>query len=94
MLYVILHKIIDFQSGETVTGQSSGATCTVDVLTDGSKDITSRYVLDTGQRDNFYDIARIVRKGNAVAPTGRLMVVYNYFEHGAGDFFTVDSTVE
>ena len=81
----------DFQSGETVTGQSSGATCTIDVLTDGSKDITSRYVLDTGQRDNFYDIARIVRKGNAVAPTGRLLVVYNYFEHGAGDFFTVDS---
>jgi len=80
-----------FQSGETVTGQSSGATCTIDVLTDGSKDITSRYVLDTGQRDNFYDIARIVRKGNAVAPTGRLLVVYNYFEHGAGDFFTVDS---
>ena len=34
--------------------------------------------LDTGQRDNFYDIARIVRKGNAVAPTGRLLVVYNY----------------
>ena len=81
----------EFQSGETVTGQSSGATCTVDVLTDGSKDITGRYVLDTGQRDNFYDIARIVRKGNAVAPTGKLLVVYNYFEHGAGDFFTVDS---
>ena len=42
-------------------------------------------------KDNFYDIGRIVRKGNAVAPTGRLTVVYNYFEHGAGDFFTVDS---
>ena len=61
------------------------------MLTDGSKNITDRYVLDTGQRDNFYDIGRIVRKGNAVAPTGRLTVVYNYFEHGAGDFFTVDS---
>ena len=61
------------------------------MLTDGDKNITDRYVLDTGQRDNFYDIGRIVRKGNAVAPTGRLTVVYNYFEHGAGDFFTVDS---
>ena len=81
----------DFQSGEKVTGQTSSAFATIDVLTDGSKNITERYVLDTGQRDNFYDIARIVRKGNAVAPTGRLMVVYNYFEHGAGDFFTVDS---
>jgi len=80
-----------FQSGEIITGQTSGSTATVDVLTDGSKNITDRFVLDTGQRDNFYDIARIVRKGNAVAPTGRLLVVYNYLEHGAGDFFTVDS---
>ena len=62
----------DFQSGEKVTGQTSSAFATIDVLTDGDKNITERYVLDTGQRDNFYDIARIVRKGNAVAPTGRL----------------------
>ena len=48
--------------------------------------------LDTGQRDNFYDIARIVRKGNAVTPTGRILVVYNYFEHG-GDFFTLTHIV-
>ena len=81
----------DFQSGERVTGQTSNAFATIDVMTDGSKNITERYVLDTGQRDNFYDIARIVRKGSAVSPTGRLTVVYNYFEHGAGDFFTVDS---
>ena len=81
----------EFQSGEIITGQTSGSTATVDVLTDGSKNITDRFTLDTGQRDNFYDIARIVRKGNAVAPTGRLLVVYNYLEHGAGDFFTVDS---
>ena len=30
----------------------------------GSKVITSNFELDTGQRDNFYDIARIVRKAN------------------------------
>ncbi len=81
----------EFLAGETVTGQSSNAQCTIDTLTDGSKNITERFTLDTGQRDNFYDIARIVRKGNAVTPTGRILVVYNYFEHGAGDFFTVDS---
>tara|TARA_A200000159_G_scaffold21006_1_gene17706 strand:+ start:1606 stop:7968 length:6363 start_codon:yes stop_codon:yes gene_type:complete len=81
----------EFLAGETVTGQSSNAQCTIDTLTDGSKNITDRFTLDTGQRDNFYDIARIVRKGNAVTPTGRILVVYNYFEHGAGDFFTVDS---
>ena len=72
----------EFLAGETVTGQSSNAQCTIDTLTDGSKNITDRFTLDTGQRDNFYDIARIVRKGNAVTPTGRILVVYNYFEHG------------
>ena len=30
-------------------------------------DITSRYELDTGQRDNFYDIGRIVRKQGELA---------------------------
>ena len=90
LCYVTLNNR-EFQSGEKVTGQTSSAFATIDVLTDGSKNITERYVLDTGQRDNFYDIARVVRKGNAVTPTGRLLVVYNYFEHGAGDFFTIDS---
>ena len=81
----------DFQANETFTGLSSGATGTVGTLTAGSKNITNRYVLDTGQRDNFYDTSRIVRKGNAVEPTGRLLVMYNFFAHGSGDFFTVDS---
>ena len=81
----------EFQANETFTGLSSGATGTVGTLTAGSKNITNRYVLDTGQRDNFYDTSRIVRKGNAVEPTGRLLVMYNFFAHGSGDFFTVDS---
>jgi hypothetical protein len=53
--------------------------------------ITKNYILDTGQRDNFYDIARIVRKQNVSSPTGKLIVVYDYFEHADGDVFTVDS---
>ena len=57
----------------------------------GDTDITDRFDLDTGQRDNFYDIARLVRKTNKVAPTGRLLITFDYFEHGAGNFFSVDS---
>jgi len=76
---------------ETITGTSSEATATVTATTDGDITITSKYLLDTGQRDNYYDIARIVRKRNQAAPIGRLLVVYDYLEHGAGDMFTVDS---
>ena len=41
----------------------------------GDTDITDRFDLDTGQRDNFYDIARLVRKTGKVAPTGRLLLI-------------------
>ena len=80
-----------FISGETITGAESSQSATLDTFTDGSRDITSNFVLDNGQRDNYYDIGRIVRKASATSPTGRLLVVFDYFEHGSGDFFTVDS---
>ena len=59
--------------------------------TTSDTDVTDRFDLDTGQRDNFYDIARLVRKPGKVAPTGRLLITYNYYSHGAGNFFNVDS---
>ena len=80
-----------FTTSDTITGSSSGATGTVSATTLGDDVITSRYELDTGQRDNYYDIARLVRKPGRASPTGRLLVVYDYFEHGSGDVMTVDS---
>ena len=81
----------DFQVGETVTGVHSGATAVISAKTQGSKNITNLFTLDSGQRDNFYDIARLVRKTGSPVPLGRLLVIYDYLEHGAGDVFTVDS---
>ena len=80
-----------FIATETITGKSSTATATLGTFTAGSKDITSRFTLDTGQRDNFYDIARLVRKGGKPTPVGKLLIVCDYFAHGTGDFFSVDS---
>ena len=82
---------IDFAAGEVITGTASKATATVGVLTAGSKVITNSFELDTGQRDNYYDIARIVRKRNASVPLGRLHIVFDFLSHGSGDVFTVDS---
>ena len=59
--------------------------------TTSDTDITDRFDLDNGQRDNFYDIGRLVRKQGSVAPTGQLLITFNYFTHGNGDFFSVDS---
>ena len=54
-------------------------------------DITDRFTFDNGQRDTVYDISRIVLKPGEEAPTGRLLIAFDYFEHTAGDFCTVDS---
>ena len=83
-----------FTANDRITGFSSGATAPVLSVTTGSTNITDRYELDMGQRDNYYDISRIVRKPNLGEPLGRIMVVYDYLEHGTGDFFTADSYID
>jgi hypothetical protein len=57
----------------------------------GDTDITDRFSLDNGQRDNFYDIGRLKRVDGSLNPTGQLLITFNYFTHGNGDFFSVDS---
>ena len=59
--------------------------------TTGDTDVTDRFTLDTGQRDNFYDVGRLVKKVNSIAVTGRLLVTFAFYSHGAGDYFDVDS---
>jgi hypothetical protein len=50
-------------------------------------DITNQFILDGGQRDNFYDNGSAHVKGGYKIPTGANVVVeveYEYFAHGAG----------
>ena len=54
-------------------------------------DISDRYELDNGQRENLYDLGKIILKTGQSKPTGQLLVVFDYFTHGVGDYFTVDS---
>ena len=62
------------------------------VVDDDSGDtVTGRYTIDSGQRDNFYDVGAIELKTGRGAPTGDITVTYKYFDHGAGDFFAVNS---
>ncbi len=59
--------------------------------TTSDQDITDRYEFDTGQRDAFYDLASVKLKPGRPAPTGRVLVTFDFFSHGAGDYFSVDS---
>jgi len=59
--------------------------------TSGDTNVSNRFDLDTGQRDNFYDIGRLKLKTGALTLTGRLLIDFDYFSHGSGDYFDVDS---
>jgi len=54
-------------------------------------DVTSRFKLDTGQRDYAYLRGALILTGTL--PTGTLTVTYDYFNHNScsGDYFSVDS---
>ena len=87
--YVVL--IGTFTTNDTITGGTSGYTATVSATALGDRNVSASFLLDTGQRDSFYDLGRASRKPNAVTPTGKLLFVYDYFSHGSGDYFSVDS---
>jgi hypothetical protein len=67
----------------------------INEIRDGSASgnvITNYYILDNGQRDNFYAEGVLYLKSGFSAPAGNVYVDFDYFEHGAsGDFFAVNS---
>lgn len=54
-------------------------------------DVTYKYNFDDGQRDTYYDVARIILKPGFDTPVGQIVIAFDYFEHSQGDFCTVDS---
>jgi hypothetical protein len=57
-------------------------------------DITNHYLVDGGQRDNFYGHASIILKPGYNSPKGQIVVLAKYYDHSAGatsGYFTVDS---
>lgn len=56
-----------------------------------SQNITERYTLDNGQRDNMYARGRLLFNTSYPAPAGNITINYEYFEHGTGDYFSVNS---
>ena len=54
-------------------------------------DISDRYDLDNGQRDTHYDLGKLVLKQSYAPPGASVEVIFDYFSHGPGDYFTRDS---
>jgi len=82
-----------FTVGTTLTSAQNTFTyiLTTTAVTAGDENILSNYQFDSGMRDTFYDIGSITRKSGEAPPSGRLLIVFDYFTHGAGNYFSVDS---
>jgi len=77
-------KIIDTLSPSVVP--------TNEMLSDPLYDVTSNYSFDNGQRDTHYDHASIKLLRGRQKAKGRLLVLFDYYDHTAGDgFFLLDS---
>lgn len=63
----------------------------VTVLLEGT-DITQQFSLDGGQRDSTYEFASIT--SSIPLPNSTIQVEYEYFAHGSGDYFCVDSYID
>jgi hypothetical protein len=71
----------------------STAPSTLETLPSGHKDITGLYILDNGQRDYYYDIAKVTLRPGVERPRGQVRVEFDYFTHNTttGDYFSVNS---
>lgn len=55
-------------------------------------DVSNRFNLDDGQRDNYYAKGQLLLKPGYSAPSGPIFVRYKHFNHGVnGDFFAINS---
>ena len=84
-----------FVLGELVTFKESNILTTLQGISYGNNlNISERYSLDKGQREQYYDYSRLVRKGNLPAPSNKILIVYNSYKvpsSDKGDVFTVNS---
>jgi len=84
-----------FQVGESVLFEESQINSNIQAITLGSYlNITSRYTLDSGQKEQYYDYSKIVRVKDSSAPSRQLLIIFNYYEipfSDDGDIITVNS---
>ena len=84
-----------FTDGETMTSSTATFKIQSGGIVRGSTNITDSYDLDDGQRDQFYDYSRIVRKPGFTAPTHKVLVIFDRFFTSNGiNPYTVDSYTE
>jgi hypothetical protein len=100
-LSIVYETSINFQQNETIIGYNSDGDVLNALISDsagsinkGSKNITSSFVLDSNQKDFFYDCSKLTRTKTGNIPIRKLKIVCDYFSHeSTGDYFNINSYV-
>ena len=98
-LYYVALNEIPFIQGETINGFDSNNDAVSGIVDDGtssvftgSKVVTDQFELSAGQQTNYYNVSKLTRLPSVVAPTRRLLVIFDFFTHEAsGDYFSAQS---
>lgn len=80
-----------FVDGESLVGEDNAGVYTISNISAGSPNIKNNFTFDDGQRDGYYDLCKLVRKNGVPTPTGKLLILFDYFTSSAGDYFDVES---
>jgi len=84
-----------FAVGELATFSESNIRSTVQSVNSGNyQDITSKYTLDKGIGDYYYDYSRIVRAKDNYIPSHKLLIIFNHYtvpSNDVGNLYTVNS---
>ena len=87
-----------FAVGDEVIFEESNIETTISSITNGQyRNITNKYVLNKGQKEQYYDYSRIVRRSGQSAPSRKITIVFDYYSvpsGDTGDLFTVNSYSE
>ena len=84
----------NFIEGEEITFTESQVGGKISSATLGDKEISSNFVLDNGQRAEFYDFGRLVRRQGSPEPSGRIKVFFDKFiinSEDSGELVTASS---
>lgn len=82
-------EIPTFTASASVTLANADGYKLVSVKNASGADVTNSFTLDGGQRDAGYYKSTLNSTAGAIS--GTFTVVYQYFAHSSGDFFTADS---
>ena len=91
---VIFKNNQTFNDNEEVTFGESGVKAVLSNVDPGDNNIRNNFILDTGQRAEYYDFGRLVRKQYFPEPQGQLKIYLDHYvinSEDSGDVLTVNS---